>query len=142
MCQGCVEIAGENILVYKRHVQPLERFIITVERKTTLLEPVDLNQDQCINKQAFQVDEIVDDMDDFFIETVKNPSGDDNWSKNIIIKVTLDTGTQCNVMSHDVYNTIVQNNIAQDNNSLIVASNARLVIFQLEKQDSNVNTRM
>ena len=70
------------------------------------------------NKQAFQVDEIIDDMNDFFIGTVKNSSGDDDWSKNILInnkpiEVKLDTGAQCNVMSRNVYNTIVQNNIAK-----------------------------
>lgn len=91
-----------------------------------------------VNKQAFQVDEIVDDMDDFFIGTVKNSSGDDDWSENIIIEVKLDTGSHCNVMSHNVYNTIAQNNIAQnnitqDNNSPIVASNARLVSYSGHK---------
>ena len=105
------------------------------------------------NKQAFQVDEIIDDMDDLFIGMVKNSSGDDDWSENMLInnkpiEVKLDTGAQCNVMSHNVYNTIVQNNIAQndiaqnniaqnnitqDNNSPIVASNATLVFYSGHK---------
>ena len=118
------------------------------------------------NKQAFQVDEIIDDMDDFFIGTVKNSSGDDDWSENILInnkpiEVKLDTGAQCNVMSRNVYNTIVQNNIAQNDKmtslkitllktTTLLLSHRMLdwyairgtKLFQLEKQDSNVNTRM
>ena len=90
------------------------------------------------NKQAFQI-ERVDEIDDFFIGTVEN-SSDDDWTENIMInnksiEVKLDTGAQCNVMSRNVYNSIVKNDIvqidtarniiAQKKNFPIVASNAK-----------------
>lgn len=83
------------------------------------------------DKQAYQVEDIEEDMEEFFIGTVQNAS-DDDWKENITInnkpvEVKLDTGAQCNMMSRTVYDTIAQND------TRLTTSKTRLVSYSGHK---------